>query len=254
MNDHSEQIAQRWTNKPYENLASCTTRKQAVLLQEVGQNAFMTFMIERLKYVLGYRHLNRVIDIACGTGEWTVKYLDFASKVVGIDINKNFLEVTKRNALSSPFSDRLEVENINVVDFNDDQNADLICVGSCFMYLNDEQADNVMSRISKSISKGGHVYFRATVTNPMRRSFNNSQGFYRTRKYYEDCFKKHGFRIIDSAYSATAIIHGLLVEGFKLDRNRKLSRLLDQVIHKLLMIKLLLFGRVNYMNWILKSG
>lgn len=253
MQDHGKKILQNWASKPYDNLVSYTTCKETALLQDIFQNAFLNLTIARIKHLLKNKKLNRVIDLACATGEWTIKYLGFSSQVVGIDISKNFLEIAKRNSLATPFHDNLFLKHMNIVDYNDFKDADLICLGACPMYIDNPSFEKLLGTISQSMARDGYLYVRASVTNPFRKSYVNSQGHYRNSCYYEDCLKKNGFSILDRNYSSTIVIHGFIVEALKLNRKGMISKLIEKTIHFCLIIKLTLFGRLNYMNWILKK-
>lgn len=214
------QYAQHWRGLPFQGIQSVVRCREE--LGHLMQPLFRESALSRLAELTADRHpLGRVVDLGCGSGDWTVRYPAFARQVVGIDINPSFIEEARRAAALAGADVQLQV--MPIADFDDYQGASLVCLTGCAMYLEDHELAQVVARAAQAQGAGDFFYLRATVVNPLRRAHRNEHGIYRTAAFYEALFRERGYRIRERMFAASyvpifLVRQGLGVRSFTLAR------------------------------------
>lgn len=250
----TNELSKKWREKTYSGISSYTLMRQAPLIQEINTCALRSCAVARLRRKTGDRKFARVVDMGCGTGDWTAAYLDFVATAVGVDVNASFLELAGRRAAMEGKRDRLTLHQQSLMEFDDYAGSDLVCFGACLMYVDGDDMEKLFTRLGRSLTPDAIVYVRATVVKPLRRAYATSGGFYRKPHFYEQCFAKHGFEIIDSASSIDLILKEVIAAGIR-SRAKTMTLLpLGIAFRGLVGFFRLLGGRNDYRNWILKRG
>lgn len=250
--DEPGSIARAWESKVYSDLSSYTTIGRPILVQKVAQLLLRESVALWLRQFTGPRQFRRAIDLACGDGEWTVHYLEFADTVVGVDVNASFLGEAARKAKATHDPARLTLTQANVVDFADYAQADLVCLGSFMQYLSDSELEDLFEKIAQQTAGDAILYVRATVTKPMTRAYRTKGAYYRKQEAYELLFMRHGFEVVDCVQSSTLIAREAVSEALGLGRGtfarRAVSLLLEGGVRALRLTPL---GERNmFVNWI----
>lgn len=249
----SARIWEKWKNKTYSNLTTYSLMKQPEFLQQIAQKAFLETMIVRIRRLTGYRTFRHTVDLGCATGEWSCKYADFSDKVTGVDINRSFIEeAAKRNSLCLK-SEKISFVESNLIDFDNYSQVDLVCSGAALMYIDDGQIDELLSKIYKNIDKGSWIYIRVSIKAAFHSRKDNDGGFYRTKSYYKDLFQEKGFEIMDVASSSHVVFHELLREWCKVLKISFIEKVFFKISAFFIILKQILFGGNDYLNWILKK-
>ncbi len=92
-----------------------------------------------------------VLDIGCGTGNLSLKFLKYGCKVTGVDVSRNMLDMLRKRSTS----DSLELINTDVDSFliRSGKKFDIICISSVLHHLPDymHTLTNVLSMLNNGI-------------------------------------------------------------------------------------------------------
>lgn len=94
-----------------------------------------------------------LLDIGCGAGKHSKKYLSKGAKVCGLDISKTMIEMAKKECPSIDF----KVGSMDKIPFN--KKFDIITASLCIDYI--DNLGPVFKEISSHLKKGGLFYFSA---------------------------------------------------------------------------------------------
>jgi SAM-dependent methyltransferase len=240
-----------WKNRRYEGITSYTLAAAPVWLQQIVQPLFRDAMFSRLRRRTG-RRFAKAADLACGVGDWSLRYLEIAQRVVGVDVNPEFLAEARRAASRHPRASSFELVEANLVDFDGLAGVDLVTLGACCQCLNDREVEQVLARASAALlPTRGVLYVRAAVVTPLCTPFATHDGFYRDRATYEELFERHGFRVLDAAYSATVVAEHLAQDWF-LCESQSTRAALTATIAVPARLSRVLQRQNDFCNWILE--
>jgi SAM-dependent methyltransferase len=207
--------ASHWKHRKFTSLSSYGFSKGrlGLWLDTTFQTQFRQAMLARLARLTRHRQpFARVVDLACGIGDWTLRYLPFAREVVGVDVNPEFLAGGLHLAdstLSPPDRARVTFVESDVGDFDDYRGADLVCFGGCAMYCSDELLERLFAAIVRTMPTNGMVYMRTSVRADglARREIHNDNGtnIIRPQADYLALAERHGLRVLDASFSPTVL-------------------------------------------------
>jgi SAM-dependent methyltransferase len=218
--------SREWREVQFTSLRSHTLSSAPLWAQEAFLSLLRPQLIARMREWLGpLRVLRRIVDLGCGSGEWTLCYLDLADEVVGVDINAQFLEHARQAAAAQQCAQRVEFVESNLVDYGDLDATDLVCLGACVQYLDDWQLDTLLERLSSRLAPGASIYLRSTVAAPLRPSRRTDLGHYRAAEYYEERFRRYGFKL-DDRFRTSAVIPAGVATGLLGVRSFRTARIL----------------------------
>jgi SAM-dependent methyltransferase len=244
--------AERWSRLPFHGIQSVVACREE--LAPLVQPLFRESALSRLGELTAHRHpLDRIVDLGCGGGDWTVRYTAFARHVVGIDVNPRFIDEARRVAAAAAPADgrTVELQVMSIADFDDFAGAALVSMAGCAMYLDDAELAAVADRVARAQRRGDFFYLRATVTNPLRRPHRNEYGFYRSAAFYEALFAARGYRIRERMFAASYVPIFLARKGLGI-RSFRRARLLTAG-----MAGLLRLGRLpqptDFQSWVFEK-
>lgn len=249
----SVKIWEKWKNKEYSGLKSYSLMKQPEFLQEICRCAFLETMIKRIGRFTQERNFKRVIDLGCATGEWSYKYRYFCEKVTGVDINSSFVAQAEKNKIVHCGHESISFVESNLLEFDDYSDVDFVCSGAVLMYINDSEINALMDKIYSRTSEDAWFYIRVSIKAAFHKRADNDGGFYRTRRFYEDLFFKHGFKIVDVCSTSHIIFHEIARELSGFLRIPVVENVFFKTTAFLIILKQIFFGGNDYINFILKK-
>lgn len=98
---------------------------------------------------------DNVLDLACGTGEYSIALAELGAKVIGVDLNGNMIKAAKEKAknLDAIFieEDMTRLANINEKKFNM-----VFCIGNSIVHLNGKnEIESFIHRIYSLLNENG---------------------------------------------------------------------------------------------------
>jgi SAM-dependent methyltransferase len=127
------------------------------LMQDAPYDQWINFVLEHLKE----QHLegNSLLDLACGTGELSVRFAQHGFKVTGVDLSSDMLAVASAKAeghgVKIPFfeQDMAELEGLGSFDI-----IGIFCDSLNYL-LTEEKVLNSFIKASQSLKKDGILFF-----------------------------------------------------------------------------------------------
>jgi len=210
--DRSRGFVENWRTKPFVGRKSYTLVHLPNRIQDFIIPLFRNSVMARMRRLTNpAQPFRKLVDMACGAGDWSVGYLELADSVVGFDVNAEFVEAARDLARdATPPGKTIRFEQSELLAFDDYDDVDAVCLGACAQLLTDDDLDALLDRISKVIPPGGLFYVRATVVNPAQKPWSNWFGCYRARGDYERRFRERGFEIVELAFSQQLVVSYLL--------------------------------------------
>lgn len=140
----------------------------------------------------------RILDLASGIGRFTRHFASTGESLVSVEVISKFVQ---KNRLDH--SDCTNVEYIckDAMDLQLKENSlDFVFINWLFLYLEDEEATQLLNRIHSWLRVGGEVFLRESCE--LVRSKSKKDGYYahyRTPAFYEDLLGK-GFICLREGY------------------------------------------------------
>lgn len=248
----SSSIAEQWKEKTFEDVSSYTHQPYPIWMQNVGQTLFRDAMIDVIGALTRPLHpLDRTVDLACGIGDWTLGYLDFSRRVTGVDISPDFVEQGRQQARDRGVDDRAEFTAMNLLDFDDFDDADLVCLGACLTCVDDMDARTVVEKISNHQNRGQFLYVRTTVVNPFHEEYQTDGGFYRPPYFYDGIFEEFEYDVCARQFSASVIPAQILFRAANMN-SYGAARAATAPIAAAIRAFRMSLRENDYMNWILR--
>ena len=163
-------------------------------------------LVDLIVAVLGLEPGDRVLDLACGSGEHAVRLAKRGLEVVGVDIAPSLVtHCRERSGVEGTETARFEQGDMRELDFEGAFDAVLLLSGS-FGFYDDETNEDVLARMARALRPGGQVLidvFDPTrmVVRPPRRSWSQYGGGYGLRTVWwepESCTYASEFLFIDA--------------------------------------------------------
>lgn len=250
MSENRDRVKDHWRAQQFTDTRSYTHMPYPRWIAETGQNWFRDSTIAVLEDRTRSHHpFRRVVDLGCSVGDWTLKYLDFAERVTGVDINASFVEQARRNAQERDDAARADFHVHDIATWKDFEAADFVTIGAVLTCLDARDNDTLISRVASAQSTGDFLYIRATVLNPGREPFSTEGGHYRHKSYYRRLFRRHGYDVEFEAYSTSLATSGALVRA---GLGHGLSRGALVGLNSAVMAGRFVKRDLDYCNWLLR--
>lgn len=136
----------------------------------------------------------RLLDLACGSGNYLRKLAPLFTYSEGIDNSKLFVKTArKRFAKTKTIKIRLE----NIINCKLLGKFDLIIIGEVFLYLDDIDLLNLLKKVRKHMNKNSVITLRESVINKHDIIHNRGEhkSIRRTLSHYKKLFKTSGLKI-----------------------------------------------------------
>ena len=121
------------------------------------------------------------------------------------------------------------------------------------MYIDDDQLEKLMAKISSCLKEGSWVYIRVSVKAAFHKRKDTDGGYYRTRNFYGNLFKKNGFNIVDSVSASHVVFHEIIRNYCGIFRIPVIEKLFFNISAFFIILKQIVCGGNDYVNWILKK-
>jgi SAM-dependent methyltransferase len=243
-----------WSRQKFSNVSSYTLSPRPIWLLEATQSLFRDLMVERIREFIRAARPGRppglVVDLACGPGDWTLKYLDFAERVVGVDISPGFIQAARRAALAHTHPERAEFLCMHLNEYQGYADADLVCLGACLQCMSGPEVEKLCLVLASKLRPGTCVYVRTNIAHPFVQSYRTPKGHYRARRDYEQRFRHCGLEICD-VFTSSSVIPAQIAGELSGIRSFRTARALGSPLWLLHRIKQLLLSRSDHYNWFL---
>lgn len=140
--------------------------------------------VDTVETDLAFRMINvekgmNVLDIGCGTGNFSIKLAKMGCNVTGIDISDNMLEIAREKAAEKNLTIKFLHMDLNDLKFEENE-FDAVFSMAAFEFVNDEDAPKALKGMLRVVKEGGQVLI-GTI------SGNSSWG----KLYQDESFKKN---------------------------------------------------------------
>ena len=163
-------------------------------------------LVEMIVQVLDLEPGDRVLDLACGSGEHALRLAEQGLEVVGVDISPRLVAYCQEQAANQDKITANFVQgDMRELDYDGEFDAVLLLSGS-FGFYDDATNEDVLARIARALKPGGRVLidvFDPTqmVVRPPRRSWSQYGGGFGLRTTWwepESCTYVSEFMFIDA--------------------------------------------------------
>ena len=163
-------------------------------------------LVDLIVEVLGLEPGDRVLDLACGSGEHAARLAKRGLEVVGVDIAPSLVaHCQERAEQEGAATAHFQQGDMRELDYDGAFDAVLLLSGS-FGFYHDETNEDVLARMARALRPGGQVLidvFDPTrmVVRPPRRSWSQYGGGYGLRTVWwepESCTYASEFLFIDA--------------------------------------------------------
>ena len=208
-------MADHWRSQVYVNDQSYFHIPVPLWLQVRVEPLWRESVVARLGRVLADRvPFERVVDLGCANGSWTLAYLKVAKTALGVDVNESFIERAKELQRAHTEGSRVEFRVSGMETFDDFAGADLVGIGGCAQYLTDETLESLFERIANAQRPGNIVYIRTNVTTRGQQRYWTEHGVYRHGDEYERVFERVGYKTLETyrtiEYAPAVVMQRLL--------------------------------------------
>ncbi len=185
--------AQYWNNRAE------STEDEEYLVESTYINLLNQLNILKIKPL-------KILDLACGTGNWTRRIVKMGHQVTGVDISYKQIEIAKKLAKSYKLNIKFICKDINYLNFKDEQKFDVIfCVG-LIHHISWDELDVLLENSKRWLKEGGYFIItefsnhniRLLVLNKFRKLLNPSWSPkerpispFKTKKYFINKSFKH---------------------------------------------------------------
>jgi SAM-dependent methyltransferase len=148
---------------------------------------------------------HKILDLGAGVGQWAFRFIDGGAKsVTAVEYSAQLADIGTAEAekrgvknldfLVSPAEDFIAVEKF-----------DIVFISGLFLYLNDEQSEELMVNIQHALGPDTIICLRDGTGREQRHEIDdkksahlksNYSATYRTRYQYIDLFQKNGLTLI----------------------------------------------------------
>lgn len=144
-----------------------------------------------------------VLDLGCGTGRYAIDFAKKCKGVVAIDFSPTFIEYANKAAsdegignvtfLCQPITDYSYLEN---------RCFDIIHIGGCLMYMNNDSVEDLIKQLRFHLNKGGLLITRDSVALKQRTyGGSNNPCIFRTDDEYIKLLQTSGLELVYNNYS-----------------------------------------------------
>lgn len=188
--------------KTYENLAF----ESIANLEQDADNLQLKIQLETQKageYLGDVAGLS-VLDLGAGVGQWAFRFAEAgAATVTAVEYSKPLADIGQTEAA------RRGLDSVRFVvsaaeDFVSESRFDVVFISGLFVYMNDDQAERLVSRLPGFCHERSRVILRDGTAIASRHEINdrlsqhlqtNYSATYRTRDEYVALFRRHGLAL-----------------------------------------------------------
>lgn len=154
---------------------------------------------------LGVLKGKTVLDLGAGVGQWAFRFVEHkAGHVTAVEYSAQLAEIGRLEARRRGVSN-LEFVVSPAEQFTSSRTFDVVYISGLFVYLNDDQAEKLVSGLSRFCNPQTQVLLRDGTGVTHRHEINNRfsqhlqtdySATYRTAEQYETLFARHQFELM----------------------------------------------------------
>ena len=155
----------------------------------------------------------KILEVGCGTGRWAFYFAERVKKVVAIDLSDKMIEIARKKQKDSS-TKNVEFHCLSAMDFEADEKFDFVYFSGVLQYIGDQDIERILARLPEWMNRDGLCLSRDTLS--LQNRFSMTEDYpviYRTKKEYEELFKKHGLKLVyqgksyNNSISSSALIY-----------------------------------------------
>lgn len=190
--------ARKYKSLPFESIVN---------LEEDPKNLELKISLETEKVFswLGDISGLHFLDLGAGVGQWAFRLVENGAKsVTAVEYSSDLVELGRREAVQRKIKN-VKFEISPAEDYQPLEKTDIIFISGLFVYMNDQQAERLMTNLSKACHEKTKVLLRDGTALEKRFEINNRMSehlrteysaSYRTKEEYLQLFKNYGFQIL----------------------------------------------------------
>lgn len=180
--------------------------------EELNQRWFNEAAIVRnALYQIG--SVERVLELACGTGIWTQELLKISKKITALDASSEVIEINYHKLGAA----NVEYQQIDLFNWEPDTEFDLVFFSFWLSHVPPNLVDSFLQKVYKAVRTGGQVFIVDSRFDPTSTAKNhvleNDRNIYVTRKLNDE----QEFKIFKIFYSPEELRDKLIQAGFQAD-------------------------------------
>ena len=145
------------------------------------------------------RTSDKILDVGCGNGFFTLLFSSLAEDVLGIDFSSKLInEAQKKSDIQKIKNTRFEVGE--VADLPKAQGYDIVsCMGTLVCTIEDAAFEEQLKALADAVLPSGYLLLRESLSEraePILQHTGFMWGRYRTRSQYFDLLSKKGFAVM----------------------------------------------------------
>lgn len=108
----------------------------------------------------------KVLDLGCGTGSFTLRAAQKGANIKGIDVNSQMLEVAQERAKEANLSQNIELCEMGIAELRSEKsgNYDAVTSGLCFSELTEDELIYTLREVKRILKPGGLLLVADEVT------------------------------------------------------------------------------------------
>ena len=175
----------------------------ALEIVKINAQYFTEYKIKYIKNICDKNNIypKKILDFGCGVGNSSYFLSQYFShsKIYGIDISKNSIEIAKKRDINNCVFNVYNGEDI----FFDENFFDIIFISNVFHHIDHQNHFYLLKKIKELLKENGSLFFfEHNTLNPVTLKIVNDCIFDKDAKllnflYTKKLFKKVGFRKID---------------------------------------------------------
>jgi ubiquinone/menaquinone biosynthesis C-methylase UbiE len=157
-----------------------------------------------------------VLELAPGTGNWTIHLARLASHVTALDASPEMIAINRARLEDAGLADCVTFEQVDLFNWRPDRTYDAVVMGFFLSHVPRELEDALMTAVAAALAPGGKVFFADSKREPtstapdqllpeagdqiMTRKLNDGRTFqviklYRSMSEMTDLFNCHGMTV-----------------------------------------------------------
>ncbi len=183
-----------------------------------------------------------VLDLGCNIGSYAIDFAKKCKSVVAIDFSPTFIKYANKFASDKGISNvTFLCQDITDYSYLENRNFDIIHIGGCLMYMDDDSVSDLLKQLRHHLNKDGLLITRDSVALKQRRYGDSSNPcVFRTDDEYSKLLQTSGFKLIYNNYSMfPSLLYNLYDKLPSLLQKNSLSR-------GLLSLSLSILAKMNF--------
>ncbi|HXE71365.1 MAG TPA: class I SAM-dependent methyltransferase [Candidatus Nitrosotenuis sp.] len=146
-----------------------------------------------------------ILDLGAGVGQWSFRFAERGARVVAVEYCEEMARIGRLEAARRGMANRVVFLTSAAEDFESQEAFDIIFMSGLMVYMNDDQAERLSTRLRPQCRPDGLLMLRDGTGLGRRHEIDNQfsehlqacySATYRTREQYLALFAAAGFRLV----------------------------------------------------------